>query len=758
MLYSRTAGSGRQKNRLSYGLFALVFLLAPVFFLPKPAAGRETLLTGEKADKVLVLVMGGLSLAHWQATEAPNLRALTGQGAVGIMNVRSAGSFTPDNAYATFGAGERALGSPEAGHAFKTGDLYEGGRAEEVFARRTGRQPLPGAVLVMDYPRILKNNSRLDQVLGPGTLGATLEKAGKKTAVLGNADTRQGPGREAALAVMNREGLVFTGEVGTGLCRSNPSKPWGMETDYQRLLSAIERTMAEVDCVVVELGDTSRVEKYRDFLLPAQREEYRRRALTDADRFLGALLDKINLDRTLLLLVTPFPPHDAVEQGDTLTPVLAAGPGFNAGLLFSPGTRRPGIITCSDLQATIFNRLGIPKPPGLPGRSLTWTPEEAPLTALAKLNGRIVRVNNARGPVLKGFVLIQIILFIVILLVILRPPRRVWIYEGLQMMLAGIAAVPLALLVLPGFAVPGVEGVALYLVAAGLAAAWVSRRKGAGGPVFPALLALVTAFFLLVDILRHSPLMSESLLGFSPVGGARYYGIGNEYLGILLGGSVIGATYFLDRTGNRLWGKITVVLFFALCLLAAATPWLGANLGGALALSVAYLVTGLSLFAWRTPGKRFWPVLAGGIGVLALLGVVDFLRDPEAQSHVGQLVTMMRAEGVAAAVPIILRKIKMNLTLIEYTIWSRILVTFLIVLIVLSLHPGKKPGEISRSFPALVKGFRGALAGSVAALVFNDSGIVAAATSLLFPVVTLTMIFLASHRRAEPYDAMQQGN
>src|SRR5690606_13937208 len=144
MLYSRTAGSGRQKNRLSYGLFALVFLLAPVFFLPKPAAGRETLLTGEKADKVLVLFMGGLSLAHWQATEAPNLRALTGQGAVGIMNVRSAGSFTPDNAYATFGAGERALGSPEAGHAFKTGDLYEGGRAEEVFARRTGRQPPPG--------------------------------------------------------------------------------------------------------------------------------------------------------------------------------------------------------------------------------------------------------------------------------------------------------------------------------------------------------------------------------------------------------------------------------------------------------------------------------------------------------------------------------------------------------------------------------------------------------------------------------------
>lgn len=91
----------------------------------------------------------------------------------------------------------------------------------------------------------------------------------------------------------------------------------------------------------------------------------------------------------------------------------------------------------------------------------------------------------------------------------------------------------------------------------------------------------------------------------------------------------------------------------------------------------------------------------------------------------------------------------MNFTLIEYTIWSRILVTFIIVLIVLCLHPGKRPGEISRRFPALVKGFRGALAGSVTALAVNDSGIVAAATGLLFPVVTLTIIFLAALRPVE---------
>ena len=242
------------------------------------------------------------------------------------------------------------------------------------------------------------------------------------------------------------------------------------------------------------------------------------------------------------------------------------------------------------------------------------------------------------------------------------------------------------------------------------------------------------------------------MLGFSPVGGARYYGIGTNTWG--LPGISHSVTFPL---GPRL-GQIQVAaccpwimpvitgLLFILWLYAVAAPWHGANLGGAIALAVAYLVTGFS-FSGRpfSARQRLLLVLGGVAALLFLLGVTDLLRAPGVQSHMGRLVVLLRAEGPAAAVPVIWRKLKMNLTLIEYTVWSRIFLTFLIVLAVLFLRPGRKTAGLDRRFPALAKGVRGALAGSITALAVNDSGIVAAATGLLFPVVILTMIILEDY-------------
>lgn len=739
-------------------------------------------------EKALILFLGGLSLADWQAAEMPQIKALVERSTVGLMNVRTAGPFTPENAYATFNAGERALGSPEAGEVFQTGEEYEKSNAGEVFTRRTGVTPPSGALLVMDWPRLLKNNSRLNMVLGLGTFGDTMEKGGVKVAVLGNADTTMGPGREIALAAMNGSGIVSRGEVGSGLYRFNPQRPWGIETDYQMLHAELDGLLPEVDCIFVEMGDSSRVEKYREYLLPDRRQEYRLQALTAADRFLGALLAGIDLDRTVLFIVTPFPSRDAVDQGDTMTPVLAAGPGFTRGLLYSAGTRRAGIITFSDLQATIFAAFNLRSPAGFPGRPLTWAPEDSPMQTLAKINDRVVRVNNARGPVLKSFVIIQIITFFLVLLFILHPrSRRRRFFCLLQVLLSGITAVPLGLLVLPWFGTPGVPGVALYLLILAVGTGLAGTRRFFDGyktrALVPALLGLATSLLILVDIFRGSPLMSNSLLGFSPVGGARYYGIGNEYLGVLLGGSVIGITLLWDRIGKPALSRvhaaavyvapelpgqtpygsvenqntpararvrkkayayiIITLILFALWLYAVAVPWHGANLGGAIALSVTYLATGFSLlgrhFSFR---RRILLVLAGVAGLLLLLGVTDFYRAPGIQSHLGQLVALIRAEGAAAAGPVIWRKLRMNLTLVEYTVWSRVFLTFLIVLAVLFLRPGLNTAGIDRRYPALAKGIRGALAGSITALAVNDSGIVAAATGLLFPVVVLTMIIL----------------
>ncbi|NLY88024.1 MAG: hypothetical protein GX085_00115 [Firmicutes bacterium] len=742
------------------GIFAVClafFFVAPVFAGVEPVTG-DPLQPGKKA---VVLFLGGLSFADWQAAEMPHFKALAERGAVGLMNVRTAGAFGPENAYATFNAGERALGSPEAGEVLQTGEAYEMSTAGEVFARRTGGTPPPGALLVMDWPRLFKNNTALPIVLGLGTFGETMAQGGVRVAVLGNADTPAGPGREIALAAMNTSGIVPRGEVDSGLSRPNPLRPWGLETDYRRLHAALVGLLPEADCLLVELGDSSRVEKYRDYLLPGRRRECRLQALAAADRFLGALLAEIDLDRTVLFIVTPYPSRDAVDQGDTLTPVLAAGPGFERGLLFSPSTRQPGIIAFSDLAATLFAAFRIKSPPGFPGRPLTCVPEDFPIQTLVEKNHRVVRVNNARGPVLKGFVLIQIALFLLVLLFILHPRfRRPRFFSLLQFLLSGITGIPLGLLVLPWFGTPGVPGITIFLLAVVFGAGWAGKMRIFHGQktraTIPALLGLVTSLAVLVDIFRGSPLMSHSLLGFSPVGGARYYGIGNEYLGVLLGGSVTGLTFLWDQAGRGVpaaRGKIhpcimpvISAILYVLWLYAVAAPWRGANLGGAIALAVTYLVTGFSFSGRRfSVRQRLLLVLAGVTGLLFLLGLSELHRAPGVQSHLGQLVTLLRAEGPAAAVPVIWRKLKMNLTLMEYTVWSRVFLTFLIVLAVLFFRPGEKTAGIDRRFPALAKGVRGALAGSITALAVNDSGIVAAATGLLFPVVLLTMIILEDY-------------
>ena len=51
--------------------------------------------------------------------------------------------------------------------------------------------------------------------------------------------------------------------------------------------------------------------------------------------------------------------------------------------------------------------------------------------------------------------------------------------------------------------------------------------------------ALITAGLIIVDVIRGGVWIRYSFLGYDPVGGARYYGIGNEYMGILIGSAIM---------------------------------------------------------------------------------------------------------------------------------------------------------------------------------------------------------------------------
>jgi len=84
----------------------------------------------------------------------------------------------------------------------------------------------------------------------------------------------------------------------------------------------------------------------------------------------------------------------------------------------------------------------------------------------------------------------------------------------------------------------------------------------------------------------------------------------------------------------------------------------------------------------------------------------------------------------------------MNLRLIRFTIWTRVLLFFLAASIVIAIRP---QGVLKRLFSrkiSFASSFYAAALGWVAAFVFNDSGVVAAATLMIFPVLSLFFLLV----------------
>ena len=173
---------------------------------------------------------------------------------------------------------------------------------------------------------------------------------------------------------------------------------------------------------------------------------------------------------------------------------------------------------------------------------------------------------------------------------------------------------------------------------------------------------------------------------------------------------------------------------------------LGANAGGAIAAMIAF---GCAL---AVSSKK--PLSARGIGaiilgvavVLAIFAALDSLRGRQYESHLGKAIRSVQEGGLGQIGLIVKRKLVMNAFLIRVSIWSRLLGAY-IAGTILALAWG---GAASRMKPLplhLRVALSGAIGGTLAALVFNDSGIVAAATGFVYvwSLVVLAVLDTEGH-------------
>ncbi|GAB6157808.1 membrane protein [Desulfotomaculum varum] len=734
--------------RRAAGLLTVIIL--SLVCLLQAAGAADTV----RADRVVIVLIDKLTVDDFADNSLPEIKSLATAGSVGLLNNNTGAGIYSEHTYSTIGGGAHLIGVGDANNAFNASEKVADATAASEFFRRTGWQASPHAVVQLAVGKLMRANNTLPYPAVPGALGQALHTAGLKTAVLGNADTPGVYRRLATTITMDSQGLTDMGCVDETILLPHSTGLGYYRTNFSEILKKFnEYRNKGASLIVIETGDSSRLyeekDKATDFAYQRQRAE----ALAGIDRFVGKLARQMDFTREVLLVITPTPTAEAIKENKNLTPIIAIGPGLPAGSLLTSGTtKRDGIVMNTDIAPTVLKYLGLLPAVGMSGRPLLTSGlqlQENGFDYLIKLNQQLVTTYQARPPLQSAYVLVQLFVLFTALYGIFFKRHMA---ELIKPFLLVVMAVPLAELLMPLLPRQSVAMMALMLILTTLliaaSAILVNKKTGLDPFIF---ICITSATAILADLLNGSYLQKQSLLGYDPIVGARFYGIGNEYMGVLIGSVIIGTTAAIQYWSN--WRRPLIAaggLLFLVTIYAMAAPNIGTNVGGTIAASSALLVTFLLLIGVRFRLRTL--MLVGLLVVLAVSGFIafDLTRPPDLRSHMGTTASLILQSGPAQAIDIIQRKWAMNMKLLRYTVWSRVLLASLGVLALLFYRPRGVMENIRVKYPYLFKGFVGVVTGAIVAFLVNDSGVVAAATTMIFGAPPLVYLVLteqtADHR------------
>ncbi len=415
-----------------------------------------------------------------------------------------------------------------------------------------------------------------------GLIGEALGQNGVQTALLGDADGDDtGPYQPARLFLPTPNTVSENGAV------TDPLACGGKREDPARLWKSTQATFQNADLVVVHFGDFARIEREngRGFLLPTAYCQHRAQALASLDAYLGYVRAGF---RGPVYLVVPTPPLLANGAWNSLTPFLTLNVAAAASVT-SDTTQTPGLVASRDFAPTVLAALSVPLPYQMTGAPVR--PVMAPEVALMRLD-RLVRLNQEAQDAIfwaVGLVAGAIVFSGLFFYQTGRMTGRTGTLAryGLRV----LSAWPLALLLAP---LLGPQTVPQYLL---LIAACVGLLAVLPSPT---LIFGLTALVLVLDGLTGTQLVSNSALSEYALSGIRFYGIGNEYMGVLIGGALLATILMRARSWVFWFVFVTFVLSF---------PAFGAKAGGAVTATATFVV------AWRLLTQRpvRWTHLLGSI-------------------------------------------------------------------------------------------------------------------------------------------------
>jgi hypothetical protein len=290
-------------------------------------------------------------------------------------------------------------------------------------------------------------------------------------------------------------------------------------------------------------------------------------------------------------IIVQLPPAGNPVANDKRYPIVVLGRGYH-GLLTSPTTRIPGLVSIVDIAPTALGR-GV--------GSLSSVPSPDPVTSLESLNLQIHANNRLKLPAL-----IVVACFIALLAAV--RPR------------AATTAVPAALLTSIALGAAQVTNEVAILtvliigtVAGGL---WLAGVCNTDGKLLLLLLGIIAVHLWLLA--SRPEWVAVTPLG--PTQDSRFWGIGNQLETLLLAPLLVGAALAAKR-----FGAVGFAAFALLALVFVTDNRFGSDGGGAIVLGVAFAFLGARTL--RLGVRGFATLLLAGAAIV--LGLVSYnLRGP----------------------------------------------------------------------------------------------------------------------------------
>ncbi|WP_350343341.1 hypothetical protein PRVXT_002638 [Proteinivorax tanatarense] len=700
----------------------IAFIVLLMFLLVNFTA-LDVVAENKNVPKTYVVIIDRVSPEQLEEYAGENLSYILENSSWGIMANNTASGRSSINNALTIGASSRAVGAQ--------GELFFNSqeKKDEMLASSLYLTFNPGVSVPVDgvvNPFINHVKHQNDELMHPvkvGALGEKLKKHHLVPLVVGNSDSIEQQ-RHAAWIVADNAGQVPIGKVDENILIDTQKFVGGKKTDYNRMVNYLDQHQNSADIYLIDTGDTYRLDEHYFNYTQQTVENLTKDSIQRMDPLFEYILSKFNEDDNILILTFNVPRWRQEEYNEFIPTIYHYNQGGEAGLLTSGSTKRPGVVTSLDIAPTLLSFYDI-KADNMFGQVATAKSQAEQKEEVMSMVKRINTVYSQRPFLVHFYVTLIMILVIFIMLNFKIKAIKL---ELLLLPILTLLWGPLAFLIMAFLPVAPIYISTVIFILISIILAYTTTivyNEPINRLVFT---ATATVVVVIIDTFLDNFLQKQSVLGYDVIGGARFYGIGNEYIGVLLGGTIL-ATYPLYKKQKSFW----LYIIYSGVLFVTMAPFWGTNFGGTLALAVGFAMVLVDYN--RKKGLLKTLATIGAAGLIILMLLIFFNITSSNPTHIGNL---FAGENVIEDVIMTAsRKLSMNFKLIQYSIWSRVFFVLLIAIIFLGFYPPQK--LLYHKEKKYYLAIRGILAGSFTALLLNDSGIVTAAISMLF--LTLPILY-----------------